>query len=699
MGPVFFFLLGTRKGREKSLPKEMKESLEVDGSAAKDGAESVVAKARDPSPMTTISQRIFGHDKTGKKFTGAEDDSPPNNIDGSENSYEQIAMSGLDMPGLGPGADDLVSPSRKMTQKLSRQEPNQLYKFSRLWVQVAIPVCILLCMGIFLWSNLSIAASVIVDIEIPERSEGIIEFTARIPAKGQEALASEGLNSTALAMPAEGQWIPEGRVAAICAFTSKPMRCLGDAIVQSISSTLDENGIARNQGNLTDGRSVQFPIFNFNLQSAIEKMWQGKAYALAILIAVLSGAWPYIKLVSMFVLWFIPCRPSRRETILSVLEALGKWSLIDIYVFALMMAGFRFTLAVGAVALIRIALQAKWGIFAFCIGVLGSHFLSHLMMFIHHNAQSSFMRLPESRRQFSLSSVARIRHRKLNTCGQLSVALLILVALGFTFAGLLVPSFKFEFYGLLGMLLPQDAQKTEFTVVKAGVYIPSILPGLPTSTRVGEYFVVVVYYAFAVVTPILKVVSCLMLWSMPLTTRQKEVAKSVTSMLGTWSALDVFFVSVIAAIIEIGSLTSSFMGETCDSIKEALGIECLRLEARFLVAGCVCLAIAVISSLLVSQLILSSTSAHFRRVSMLHLWALKKKYFESVSKGKMAPHGSDVKRDREVMEMLSEDLRRNNFSKKFANLLAGSLHESHFDLDALSPADGKLTSPEEADLH
>merc|ERR1719440_2708512 len=92
-----------------------------------------------------MSQRIFGHDKTGKEFTGAEDDSPPNNIDGSENSYEQIAMSGLDMPGLGPGADDLVSPSRKMTQKLRRQEPSQLYKFSRLWVQVAIPVCILLC--------------------------------------------------------------------------------------------------------------------------------------------------------------------------------------------------------------------------------------------------------------------------------------------------------------------------------------------------------------------------------------------------------------------------------------------------------------------------------------------------------------------------------------------------------------------------
>ena len=142
---TFFFLLGTRKGREKNLPKEMKESLEVDGSAAKDGAESVVAKARAPSPMTTMSQRIFGHDKTGKEFTRAEDDSPPNNIDGSENSYEQIAMSGLDMPGLGPGADDLVSPSRKMTQKLRRQEPNQLYKFSRLWVQVAIPVCILLC--------------------------------------------------------------------------------------------------------------------------------------------------------------------------------------------------------------------------------------------------------------------------------------------------------------------------------------------------------------------------------------------------------------------------------------------------------------------------------------------------------------------------------------------------------------------------
>lgn len=61
-------------------------------------------------------------------------------------------------------------------------------------------------------------------------------------------------------------------------------------------------------------------------------------YPLSLLIAVFSGAWPYIKLLMMLWVWLVP--PSffserKRENVIMILDALGKWSLIDCYVMVL----------------------------------------------------------------------------------------------------------------------------------------------------------------------------------------------------------------------------------------------------------------------------------------------------------------------------------------------------------------------------
>ena len=154
--------------------------------------------------------------------------------------------------------------------------------------------------------------------------------------------------------------------------------------------------------------------------------------------------------------------------------------------------------------------------------------------------------------------------------------------------------------------------------------------------------------------------------------------------------MDVFFVSVIAAIIEIGSLTSSIMGEVCDSLKATLGIECLRLEASFL-PGAWLMGVAVIVSFIVSRLILTSAAAHFRRIAMLHLWTLKKRLFESRESATTdGGEASDEKNlstvDSKVIATYSEELfQKKSLSTKFANLLAGSVHESQIDLQGLSP--------------
>ncbi len=68
-------------------------------------------------------------------------------------------------------------------------------------------------------------------------------------------------------------------------------------------------------------------IFGFGLANTVRDMWSAKVYALAVLIAFFSGAWPYIKLAVMFYAWVAPpaiCSVHRRESALIYVDALGK---------------------------------------------------------------------------------------------------------------------------------------------------------------------------------------------------------------------------------------------------------------------------------------------------------------------------------------------------------------------------------------
>lgn len=63
--------------------------------------------------------------------------------------------------------------------------------------------------------------------------------------------------------------------------------------------------------------------------------WTAGVYPLSILIAFFSGAWPYIKLATMFTSWILPTSLlplPQRDSWLIWLDILGKWSLIDTYV-------------------------------------------------------------------------------------------------------------------------------------------------------------------------------------------------------------------------------------------------------------------------------------------------------------------------------------------------------------------------------
>lgn len=85
-------------------------------------------------------------------------------------------------------------------------------------------------------------------------------------------------------------------------------------------------------------------VLEFSLGKSILDMWEAGATELAVIVAILSGVWPYTKQLITLFLWFSPTRwvsVSKRGSILSWLDALGKWSFIDIFVLVITLVAFR----------------------------------------------------------------------------------------------------------------------------------------------------------------------------------------------------------------------------------------------------------------------------------------------------------------------------------------------------------------------
>ncbi|MGE4607552.1 MAG: paraquat-inducible protein A, partial [Myxococcota bacterium] len=70
----------------------------------------------------------------------------------------------------------------------------------------------------------------------------------------------------------------------------------------------------------------------YSIPRTVQLMWQFKLYWVAVLILIFSIMFPFVKLSSLFVLWYRPLLASTRHRAFRILGSLGRWSLLDVFV-------------------------------------------------------------------------------------------------------------------------------------------------------------------------------------------------------------------------------------------------------------------------------------------------------------------------------------------------------------------------------
>lgn len=150
--------------------------------------------------------------------------------------------------------------------------------------------------------------------------------------------------------------------------------------------------------------------------------------------------------------------------------------------------------------------------------------------------------------------------------GKVAVVLALVITALFLFGGTFIPSMKFEFKGLVGLLL-KDEDVADYSFVTVGTSIPEH-SGVPNdfATRWMQASL----FLFGQAMPLGLLIALMCLWLVPMTLPTQRSIFVLAEVLNAWSALDVFCVSIAAALLEVQQFAAFIVGDGCDGINVIL---------------------------------------------------------------------------------------------------------------------------------
>lgn len=155
---------------------------------------------------------------------------------------------------------------------------------------------------------------------------------------------------------------------------------------------------------------------------------------------------------------------------------------------------------------------------------------------------------------------------RLTTYGKSIITVLVVGCIFLVIAAVFLLTFVFHFKGLVGFLLGSEAD-TKYSVVSTGTTVPTA-SGNPNSFIVR--WIQACFFGFGVAMPLLFLFCILIAWLIPLRLGSYRKLLVLTEVANAWNAIDVFVVSVVAALFEIQEFAAFIIGDVCDGINEIL---------------------------------------------------------------------------------------------------------------------------------
>lgn len=109
----------------------------------------------------------------------------------------------------------------------------------------------------------------------------------------------------------------------------------------------------------------------YSIISGVGNLWVEGYYVLAVIIFIFSVIFPIAKLLALSAVWFVKLRDEQRKTLIYWMEIFGKWSMLDVFVSAILIVWIK----LGSLA----SAKAENGIYFFAASVLLTMVVSSLL--------------------------------------------------------------------------------------------------------------------------------------------------------------------------------------------------------------------------------------------------------------------------------------------------------------------------------
>lgn len=362
-------------------------------------------------------------------------------------------------------------------------------------------------------------------------------------------------------------------------------------------------------------------FYEFSIAQSTLDLWHAGGQELATLILLFSGIWPYTKQLITLALWFLPpsvVSVSRRGQFLLWLDLLAKWSMIDIFVLLITVAGFR----IGGMSPnyswlpeefwnVQLLVIPMWGLYANMIAQLMSQISSHFIVMYHrriiihakqmykdrHHPQGKSglaveqqdvtellsPDLAQEEKKDQLCKHAFIRPHKTEGSkltprrvmnGFLPICALLLMVL--LFFACYWPSLKLEVYGAIGIVIEagtkftSEAVREESIFSKAKILIDQAKYLDEIRHYIGNGFLAILFIGTLFFVPIMTLCSLMYLWLVP-TTRERKARMAITlEILQAWQYVEVYMLGIIIESWQLGSISKLFINRYCESINPTL---------------------------------------------------------------------------------------------------------------------------------
>lgn len=112
----------------------------------------------------------------------------------------------------------------------------------------------------------------------------------------------------------------------------------------------------------------------YSVMQGVRSLWDQQQFALATILFFFSIVFPTIKLGALAFIWFVPLSEQKRQGALHWLGLLGKWSMLDVFVVAILIV----LVKLGPLARVEAQRGLYWFATAIVISMLTSMYVERL---------------------------------------------------------------------------------------------------------------------------------------------------------------------------------------------------------------------------------------------------------------------------------------------------------------------------------